>query len=94
MNSNPGRFYVWILPYNTYMAKLTLSVDDKVISSAKLYAKQRGLSVSEMVEAYLSAVANTASLSDRDAPILRSLRGSLKKADLKEYRKHLAIKYR
>ena len=76
------------------MSKLTLSVDNKVISSAKLHAKQRGLSVSEMVEAYLLAVANAASLPDRDAPILRSVRGSLKKADLKEYRKHLAFKHR
>jgi antitoxin component of RelBE/YafQ-DinJ toxin-antitoxin module len=76
------------------MSKLTLSVDDRVVSSAKRYAKQRGLSVSGMVEAYLAAVANTASLPNRDAPVLRSVRGSLKKADLKEYRKHLAIKYR
>jgi antitoxin component of RelBE/YafQ-DinJ toxin-antitoxin module len=76
------------------MSKLTLSVDDQVVSSAKRYAKQRGLSVSEMVEAYLAAVANAASLPNRDAPILRSVRGSLKKADLKDYRKHLAIKYR
>ena len=76
------------------MSKLTLSVDDQVVSSAKRYAKQCGLSVSQMVEAYLSAVANAAFLPDRDAPTLRLVRGSLKKADLKEYRKHLAIKYR
>lgn len=76
------------------MAKLTLSVDDQVVSSAKRYAKQRGVSVSEMVEAYLSEVANAASLPNRNAPILRSVRGSLKKANLKEYRKHLATKYR
>ena len=75
------------------MSKLTLSVDEEVISSAKRYAKQHGLSVSEMVEAYLTAIANAASLTGRDAPILRSVRGSLKKADFKEYRKHLAIKY-
>ena len=75
------------------MSKLTLSVDDRVVSSAKRYANERGLSVSEMVEAYLAAVANAASPADRNAPILRSVRGSLRKADLKEYRKHLAIKY-
>lgn len=75
------------------MSKLTLSVDDQVVSSAKRYAKHHGLSVSEMVEAYLAAVAITASPADRDAPILRSVRGSLKKAEIKEYRKHLAIKY-
>ena len=39
------------------MAKLTLSVDERVVSRAKQYAKRRGVSVSEMVEAYLSAVA-------------------------------------
>lgn len=76
------------------MSKLTLSVDDRVISSAKRYAKQHGISVSEMVEAYLAVVANPASPAARNAPILRSLRGSLKTADLQESRKHLATKYR
>lgn len=76
------------------MSKLTLSVDDRVVCSAKRYAKQRGISVSEMVEAYLEAVANAATPAARNAPILRSVRGSLKKADLQEYRKHLTIKYR
>ena len=76
------------------MSKLTLSVDDQVVSSAKRYARKRGLSVSEMVEAYLSAVASEASHPNHDAPILRSVRGSLKKADPREYKKHLAIKYR
>ena len=76
------------------MSKLTLSVDDRVISRAKQYAKQRGMSVSKMVEAYLAAVAEPASPAARDAPILRSLRGSLKKADMTEYRGYLAAKYR
>jgi antitoxin component of RelBE/YafQ-DinJ toxin-antitoxin module len=76
------------------MSKLTLSVDDRVVSSAKRYAKQRGLSVSEMVETYLAAVAGQGSGAVPDAPILRSLRGSLKKADAAEYRRHLASKYR
>jgi hypothetical protein len=76
------------------MSKLTLSVDDGVVLSAKRYAKQRGLSISEMVEAYLAAVANPAFAATRDAPILRSVRGSLKRADLKEYKRHLATKYR
>jgi hypothetical protein len=47
-----------------------------------------------MVEAYLSAVAETAFLRHRRAPILRSLRGVLKNADIGEYQKHLAAKYR
>jgi len=80
--------------YDTYMSKLTLSVDARVVSRAKRYAKQRGVSVSEMVEAYLAAVTEPSSPDARDAPILRSLRGSLGKADLTGYRKDLAAKYR
>jgi len=76
------------------MSKLTLSVDDRVISSAKRYAKRHGVSVSEMVEAYLAAVADPASPATQDAPILRSVRGSLGHADVAGYRKHLAAKYR
>jgi len=74
------------------MSKLTLSVDDRVIASAKRYAKQRGVSISEIVEAYLATVAGASAKSD--APILRSVRGSLKKAEVREYRKHLESKYR
>jgi len=86
--------YVFFSRYYTYMPKLTLGVDDRVVSSAKRYAKQCGISVSKMAEAYLAAVANPASPETRDTPILRSVRGSLRRADLEEYRKHLTIKYR
>ena len=76
------------------MAKLTLSVDERVISRAKQYAKRQGVSVSEMVETYLATVAEPPSSTGSPAPILRSLRGVLKHADVDEYRKHLAAKYR
>jgi antitoxin component of RelBE/YafQ-DinJ toxin-antitoxin module len=76
------------------MAKLTLSVDDGVVSRAKQYAKLQGVSVSEMVESYLAAVAKPASPSQPDAPVLRSIRGILKHADVDNYRKYLAHKYR
>jgi hypothetical protein len=69
-------------------------VDSRVVARAKSYARQRGISVSEMVEVYLSAVAGPSSPATMDAPILRSLRGSLTKADLNGYKKHLAAKYR
>lgn len=76
------------------MAKLTLSVDGRVVSRAKQYAKRRGVSVSEIVEAYLAALAEPPSPTAGDAPILRSVRGSLKRADIGAYRKHLAAKHR
>jgi len=76
------------------MAKLTLSVDNRVVSRAKQYAKRRGVSISKMVEAYLAAVAEPNSSATGAAPVLRSVRGVLKNADIDEYRKHLAAKYR
>jgi antitoxin component of RelBE/YafQ-DinJ toxin-antitoxin module len=76
------------------MAKLTLSVDDRVVSRAKQYAKRRGVSISSMVEAYLGSVAEPHSPVPGDASILRSVRGVLKNADIGQYRKHLAEKYR
>ena len=77
------------------MSKLTLSVDDTVISRAKRYAKTQGVSISKMVEAYLSAViAEPATRIPRDTPVLRSVRGILKKADVKDYKRYLATKYR
>ena len=75
------------------MSKLTLSVDDAVISRAKRYAKKQGVSVSKMVEAYLAAVANPSSGAAADTPVLRSVRGILKKADVRDYKRHLANKY-
>jgi hypothetical protein len=76
------------------MAKLTLSVDERIVSRAKRYARQQGVSVSQMVEAYLEAVADPTPTAASDAPILRSLRGSLKKANVEAYKRHLAAKYR
>jgi Family of unknown function (DUF6364) len=76
------------------MAKLTLSVDSRVVSRAKQYAKRRGVSVSEIVETYLAVVADPPSPADGATPILRSVRGVLKHAEIDSYRKHLAAKYR
>lgn len=77
------------------MSKLTLSVDQRVVSRAKRYAKRRGVSVSAMVEAYLASVAEATDKSPQDSPpILRSLRGILKKGDLNSYKKYIAAKYR
>jgi glucose-6-phosphate 1-dehydrogenase len=77
------------------MSKLTLSVDPEVVSRAKRYAKRQGVSVSAMVETYLAAVAEVPNRRTQDLPpILRSVRGILKKADVKEYKKYLTSKYK
>jgi hypothetical protein len=70
-------------------------VDQNIISRAKRYAKQQGVSVSAMVEAYLAAVSESQVRNPAQIPpVLRAVRGSLKKADAKEYKKHLVTKYR
>jgi Family of unknown function (DUF6364) len=77
------------------MSKLTLSVNQEVVSRAKRYAKSRGVSVSAMVEAYLAAVSEAPAQNLKDyPPIPRSIRGIRKKTDLETYKKHLAAKYR
>ena len=63
------------------MGKLTLNVDQRVVSRAKRYARKQGVSVSQMVGAYLDAVAEPTPVATPNAPILRSLKGVLKKAN-------------
>ncbi len=79
------------------MSKLTLSIDETVISQAKQYAKANHTSISEMVEIFLANVTDR-SREKKDTPILRSVRGLLKGVDLRDYRsdyrKHLSQKYR
>jgi hypothetical protein len=75
------------------MSKLTLSVDEKVVKRAKRFAEKRGTSVSRLVEQYLDLLARPPETED-DTPVLRQLRGILKKGDRKDYRRHLAEKYR
>ncbi len=70
------------------MARLTVNVDSEVASRAKQYAKLRGVSLSKLVEAYLSKVTAPSS-----TPILDSIRGILKTGDIRDYRKYLESKY-
>ena len=76
------------------MAKLTLSVNSQVIASAKAYARQRGVSVSAIVEAYLASVAEQPPSSTAATPVLNSVRGVLRGADVEDYRQYLSVKYR
>ncbi len=86
--------YVSAIRYNTYVpTKLTLSLDPAVITRAKRYAKQRGVSVSAMVETYLAAVSQP--MDAAKTPQVRGrLQGVLKGADPADYRRHLERKYK
>ncbi len=75
------------------MSKLTLSVDAPVVAGAKRYARTRGVSVSKLVQEYLSSLAQPPA-PEAEPPVLRSLRGTLKRTSVSDYRKHLKEKYR
>ena len=83
--------------YNTYVSKLTLSVDQAVVKRAKRYASQRGTSVSQLVERYLEMLARPAPRGDENVtPLLKKLREDFKGVtlDVSQYHKYLERKYR
>ena len=72
-------------------------MDEKVVQRAKRYASRRRTSVSQIVEAYLDALARPADIPDRDLPpITRRLKGVLKGAEHRreDYVDYLERKYR
>ena len=76
--------------------KLTLRIDEELIERAKSYSKVSGKSVSQIVADYLAMLpAESGEESARFTPIVRSLRGLLRGADIDEsdYRGHLEDKY-
>jgi hypothetical protein len=75
------------------MSKLTLSVDEKVVERAKRFAEKRGTSVSRLVEQFLDILARPPVPED-DTPMLRQLRGVLRRGKRKDYQRHLVEKYR
>lgn len=79
------------------MQKLTLSVDRGVVDGAKRYARARGTSVSRLVESMLRMVSMRPAGREGPAavpPVLRRVRGSLKRGAVGDYRRHLERKYR
>ena len=75
--------------------KLTLRMDEALVRRAKLEAKRRGKSVSQMVGDYFDSL-NDAGLGGQDMPpVTSSLIGILKGRRISEsqYKKHLREKY-
>lgn len=75
-------------------SKLTLRLEDDLIESAKKYAQNKGVSLSQMVANYFAAIQSQEEQQEL-APITRSLLGSSEKVQLEEddYKKHLESKY-
>ena len=75
------------------MSKLTLSVDEKVVTRAKRYAAARGTSVSQLVERYLDLLSKPPRADDQ-TPVLSLLRGAGRDVPAEAHRRHLNRKYR
>lgn len=76
------------------MAKLTLSVDERVVDRAKKYAAARGISLSGLVEQLLDLAASSSGQAGVTPPVLSRMRGSLKGVDTDTYRRYLERKFK
>jgi len=88
--------YVRLRRYDTYVPKLTLSVDGKVVARAKRYAARQGTSVSRLVEEYLGLLGGPAARIEDLPPVTRRLAGVLKGArhGREDHKRHLERRYR
>lgn len=81
----------WIM--NT---KLTLKLEDSVISRAKVYARANNISLSKMIENYLQALTEKQSKEIEISPLVASLLGVIGPQEgnpKKDYTKYLSDKY-
>lgn len=70
--------------------KLTLTIEQSVIEKAKLYAKKKGQSLSDIIENYLKVVAKDEEIENTQiTPTVKSLKGSFKAPENFDYKKEL-----
>ena len=69
--------------------KLTLTIDDSVISIAKKYAKQNGKSLSDIVENYLMSLTSKQNKEEIISPRILKLMGAIELPEDFNYKKDL-----
>jgi len=78
--------------------KLTLNIDQEVIEKAKLYAKSNEVSLSKLIESYLSALIERKEDEIKITPLVKSLSGVInieKNLDVKsDYTDYLVEKFK
>ena len=71
--------------------KLTLTIEQSIIEKAKLYAKGKGRSLSDIVENYLKVVISEENNSVIDStPIVSAMRGAFKAPENFDYKEELS----
>jgi len=72
-------------------AKLTLNIDREIASKAKVYARSKGSSLSDLVENYLKLLTrNSTSLEMDFSPAVKSLLGSVSLPTDFDYKKEIS----
>ncbi|MGV3685787.1 MAG: DUF6364 family protein [Daejeonella sp.] len=83
------RIFVDIITRVIMTTKLTLTIDDTVINSAKKYARQKGKSLSQIVENYLKSISAQDESPTSLSPKVSSLMGKIRLPDDFDYKKQL-----
>jgi hypothetical protein len=69
--------------------KLTLTLEEKVINSAKKYASRRGKSLSKIVEGYLKTISENDASEKKLLPKVAKLKGVIQLPEGFDYKKEL-----
>jgi uncharacterized protein DUF6364 len=70
-------------------SKLTISIDENVISQAKNYARKNKRSLSSLIENYLKLLAKDKNTAINYSPRIAKLKGSIKVPDDFDYKSEL-----
>lgn len=75
--------------------KLTLSINKEIIEEAKSYAKAQSVSLSKLIESYLSSITSTSKKKSAVSPLVESLTGIIPNDydEKKDYRNYIDQKY-
>ena len=71
------------------ITKLTLTLEQEVVKSAKIYARKKGRSLSELIENYLKAIISKKTNSDDLSLRVKRLIGSVNLKEDFDYKKTL-----
>ena len=69
--------------------KLTLTLEQSIIEQAKLYAKDKGRSLSELIENYLKVVLDDSQQEVILSPSIKKLKGAIQLPENFDYKKEL-----
>lgn len=69
--------------------KLTLTVEKEVIESAKVFARNKGRSLSDLIENYLKALVQKENKEEDFSPKVKELLGSVKLPEDYDYKRDL-----